>query len=127
MPYFLTESAFQDNIYYRLLLKHFAVKRLKYVNMYNTIRRILNIYIYIYIYIYYIQWLISKLSLNLLVLLTGAVKVRPDLRLYICWERVGSRWLSLWLPCAMFFNRSLHDVRLLSYGVGRPALARPSL
>ena len=79
------------------------------------------------IYIYYIQWLITKLSLNLLVLHTGAAKVRPDLRLYICWERVGSRWLSLWLPCAIFLNRSLHNVRLLLYRVGRPALAKPSL
>ena len=35
------------------------------------------------------------MSLNLSVLHTGAVKVRLDLRLYICWERVGSRWLRL--------------------------------
>ena len=56
------------------------------------------------IYIYYMQWLITKLSLNLLVLHTGAVQVRPDLRLYICWERVGSRWLSLWLPCTILLK-----------------------
>ena len=60
-------------------------------------------YMYIYIYIY-MQWLITKLSLNLLVLHTGAVQVRPDLRLYICWERVGSRWLSLWLPCTILLK-----------------------
>ena len=45
-------------------------------------------YTYIYIYIYNVLWLITKLSLNLLVLHTGAVKVRPDLKLYICRERV---------------------------------------
>ena len=56
---------------YIYIYTHTYIHTYIYIHIYIYI----YIYIYIHIYTYYIQWLITKLSLNLLVLHMGAVKV----------------------------------------------------
>ena len=78
-----------------------------YIYTHTYIHTYIYIHIYIYIYIHTYIYILYTVANNKTVsksvsLAHGCGKGVIDVRLYICWGRVGRRWLSLWLPCAIY-------------------------